>query len=117
MQKLNGKNRTTFLRDRTSPSWPVETPRIGAIKPTDRFEDKGRDFEYTMSLCAPVNPLGHCAMSVPSGFSAESGMPVGSMIHAPDGFDERLYGLALELEEARPWRYQWAPNSVRFVTH
>ena len=98
-----------------TPVMPVETPKVGLIKPTDSFDIKGHIFEHVMSLCAPVNPVGDCAMSVPLSFSKKTGLPVGSMFHAPMGKDRMLYELAYELEAARPWKDKWAPYSVKYL--
>ncbi len=98
-----------------SPVMPVETPLLGSIKPTDSFVDKGHKFEHVMSLCAPINPAGDCAMSVPLSFSKETGMPIGSMFHAPIGKDKLLFQLALELEQVRPWKDKWASHSVMYT--
>ena len=98
-----------------TPVTPVETPRIGDITPTDSFGEKGHKFEHVMSLTAPVNPIGDCAMSVPLSFSKSTGMPVGSMFHAPSGKDKLLFQLAFELESARPWKDQWAPYSIKHI--
>ena len=98
-----------------TPVMPVETPLIGTIKPTDSFNQFGSVLEHTMSMTAPINPIGDCAMSVPLAFSTATGMPVGSMFHAPGGQDEMLYQLAFELEAARPWKDHWAPISIKYI--
>ncbi|MCP4888813.1 MAG: hypothetical protein GY904_19645 [Planctomycetaceae bacterium] len=98
-----------------TPVMPVETPRIGVIKPSDSFDEKGGILEHTMSLTAPVNPIGDCAMSVPLSFSKSTGMPVGSMFHAVRGKDQLLFQLAFELEAARPWKDHWAPFSIKHI--
>ncbi|MEE2035096.1 Asp-tRNA(Asn)/Glu-tRNA(Gln) amidotransferase subunit GatA, partial [Rhodococcus chondri] len=47
---------------------------------------------YLSDLCTlPTNLAGHCAMSVPSGLSADDGRPGGLQIMAPALADERLY--------------------------
>ncbi|MTL15657.1 Asp-tRNA(Asn)/Glu-tRNA(Gln) amidotransferase subunit GatA [Nocardia seriolae] len=57
---------------------------------------------YLSDLCTlPTNLAGHCAMSVPSGLSAEDGMPVGLQIMAPALADDRLYRVGAAYEAAR----------------
>ncbi|MFD4179581.1 Asp-tRNA(Asn)/Glu-tRNA(Gln) amidotransferase subunit GatA [Rhodococcus sp. NPDC058514] len=57
---------------------------------------------YLSDLCTlPTNLAGHCAMSVPSGLSADDGMPVGLQIMAPAMADERLYRVGAAYEAAR----------------
>lgn len=47
---------------------------------------------YQFDLCTlPLNLAGHCGMSVPSGLSADDGLPVGLQIMAPALADDRLY--------------------------
>ena len=57
---------------------------------------------YLSDLCTlPTNLAGHCAMSVPSGLSADDGLPVGLQIMAPALADERLYRVGAAYEAAR----------------
>jgi aspartyl-tRNA(Asn)/glutamyl-tRNA(Gln) amidotransferase subunit A len=57
---------------------------------------------YLFDLCTlPVNLAGNCAMSVPSGLSADDGLPVGLQIMAPSLADERLYRVGAAYEAAR----------------
>jgi aspartyl-tRNA(Asn)/glutamyl-tRNA(Gln) amidotransferase subunit A len=57
---------------------------------------------YLSDLCTlPTNLAGHCAMSVPSGLSADDGLPVGLQIMAPAMADERLYRVGAAYENAR----------------
>lgn len=57
---------------------------------------------YLSDLCTlPTNLAGHCAMSVPSGLSADDGLPVGLQIMAPAMADERLYRVGAAYEAAR----------------
>jgi amidase len=59
----------------------------------------------------PIQTIsGHPAMSVPLYWS-EAGLPIGSQFAAPVGAEEVLFGLAYELEAARPWADRWAPYS------
>lgn len=57
---------------------------------------------YLSDLCTlPTNLAGHCAMSVPSGLSADDGLPVGLQIMAPALADDRLYRVGAAYEAAR----------------
>ena len=96
---------------------PDETPKQGVITPSDSWKDKGRIFERMMSITAPINASGDCAISVPLSFSSATGMPVGTMFQANAGEEKMLYELAFELEHARPWRDFWAPNSAMYSTN
>ena len=94
-------------------------PRAGV-----RLDEFGADTEYsqrvarqiigTMKFTAAVNLAGCPAMSVPLTWSSAAGLPIGSHFVAARGKDRMLYELAFELEEARPWKDKWAPNSLYF---
>lgn len=57
---------------------------------------------YQFDLCTlPLNLAGHCGMSVPSGLSADDGLPVGLQIMAPALADDRLYRVGAAYEAAR----------------
>ena len=94
---------------------PDETPKLGTIKPSDHWDEKGHLFERVMSITAPTNAVGDCAISVPLSVSKDTGMPIGSMFQARAGGDQMLYELAYELEQARPWKDRWAPHSAMYA--
>ncbi len=57
---------------------------------------------YLSDLCTlPTNLAGNCAISVPSGRSADDGLPVGLQIMAPAMADDRLYRVGAAYEAAR----------------
>ncbi|GGK43902.1 Asp-tRNA(Asn)/Glu-tRNA(Gln) amidotransferase subunit GatA [Nocardia camponoti] len=57
---------------------------------------------YLSDLCTlPTNLAGHPGMSLPSGLSADDGLPVGLQIMAPALADERLYRVGAAYEAAR----------------
>ncbi len=57
---------------------------------------------YLQDLCTiPTNLDGGCGMSLPSGLSADDGLPVGLQIMAPVLADERLYRVGAAYEAAR----------------
>jgi amidase len=68
-------------------------------------------FEYI-----PYTPLhnicGTAAMSVPLSWDS-NGLPVGSQFAARMGSEEKLFALAYELEEARPWRDKRPPHQIK----
>ena len=57
---------------------------------------------YLQDLCTiPTNLAGGAAMSLPSGLSADDGLPVGLQIMAPALADDRLYRVGAAYEAAR----------------
>ena len=97
-----------------SPTAPLETIKLGEISPQDQFIDRKAKLEKLLSLTAICNAVGNPAMSVPLSFSKDTGLPIGSMFQANIGNDKMLYELAYELEAAKPWKNDWAPNSINF---
>ncbi len=57
-----------------------------------------------------VNAVGHPAISLPCSPSAK-GLPIGFQLVGRYGEDERLIRLALEYEQARPWKDLW-PDKI-----
>ncbi|EHY90578.1 Asp-tRNA(Asn)/Glu-tRNA(Gln) amidotransferase subunit GatA [Saccharomonospora azurea] len=99
------KVRTLIARDFTaayeqvdvlvSPTTPTTAFRLG-----ERVDDPLA--MYLADLCTiPANLAGNAAMSVPSGLSADDGLPVGLQIMAPALADERLYRVGAAYEVAR----------------
>ncbi|MFT4042250.1 MAG: Asp-tRNA(Asn)/Glu-tRNA(Gln) amidotransferase subunit GatA [Gordonia sp. (in: high G+C Gram-positive bacteria)] len=78
-----------------SPTTPTTAFRIG-----EKVDDPLA--MYLFDLCTlPVNLAGVAAMSVPSGLSADDGLPVGLQIMAPALADDRLYRVGAAFEAAR----------------
>ncbi|MFB9262787.1 amidase [Bradyrhizobium erythrophlei] len=70
------------------------------------FERVVANADYT-----PVfNAAGTPAMSIPLNRNA-NGLPLGSQFVARVGAEATLFGLAYQLEAARPWTDRWAPQS------
>ncbi|MDB5225910.1 MAG: Amidase [Bacteroidota bacterium] len=79
------------------------TPKIGYFSPSLSFEEisaRASDFATFLPL---FNISGSPAISLPLG-EAENGLPVGVQFAAPFGQDALLLELALELEEAKPFK-------------
>ena len=78
-----------------SPATPTTAFRLG-----EKVDDPLA--MYLFDLCTlPLNLAGHCGMSVPSGLSADDGLPVGLQIMAPAMADDRLYRVGAAYEAAR----------------
>ncbi|MFW0786732.1 Asp-tRNA(Asn)/Glu-tRNA(Gln) amidotransferase subunit GatA [Gordonia sp. CPCC 206044] len=99
------KVRTLISRDFTEAFEKVDV-LVSPTTPTTAFAigEKVDDplSMYLFDLCTlPVNLAGVGAMSVPSGLSADDGMPVGLQIMAPALADDRLYRVGGAYEAAR----------------
>ncbi|WP_439029423.1 Asp-tRNA(Asn)/Glu-tRNA(Gln) amidotransferase subunit GatA [Gordonia terrae] len=99
------KVRTLIARDFASAFEKVDV-LISPTTPTTAFPigEKVDDplAMYLFDLCTlPVNLAGIGSMSVPSGLSADDGMPVGLQIMAPALADDRLYRVGASYEAAR----------------
>ncbi|MGC4960187.1 Asp-tRNA(Asn)/Glu-tRNA(Gln) amidotransferase subunit GatA [Gordonia sp. DT218] len=99
------KVRTLIARDFGNAFEKVDV-LVSPTTPTTAF-DLGEKVDdplamYLFDLCTlPVNLAGIGAMSVPSGISADDGMPVGLQIMAPALADDRLYRVGAAYEAAR----------------
>lgn len=99
-----------------SPVMPFLSIDADALTPSTIVNDTILDFlQSGLSFTASVNVSGHAAMSVPLNWDPASGLPIGSMFQAALGNDRILYELAFELEQARPWKNQWAPYSTKYI--
>ncbi|MGV9710439.1 Asp-tRNA(Asn)/Glu-tRNA(Gln) amidotransferase subunit GatA [Gordonia sp. NPDC003424] len=99
------KVRTLIGRDFTAAFEKVDV-LVSPTTPTTAFKigEKVDDplAMYLFDLCTlPVNLAGVGAMSVPSGLSADDGLPVGLQIMAPALADDRLYRVGAAYEAAR----------------
>ena len=82
------------------PTTPLTAKRIDAIKGT--IELNGKTFSTFKTLSrntAPGSVAGIPGITLPIGFSASDGLPVGIAIDGPVGSDERLLSIALVLEK------------------
>jgi amidase len=64
-----------------------------------------------MAFSPLANAAGTPAISLPLGYDAATGLPIGMMFGAAAGNDALLVQLALQLEEAAPWRSLADPTS------
>ncbi|KZS74178.1 amidase [Mycobacterium kansasii] len=84
-----------------TPTLAGAPPRIGYLAPTDYQQVMDRMANW-VAYTPLQNVTGEPAISLPMAQSA-SGLPVGMMLAADLGREDRLLELAYELEEARPW--------------
>ena len=77
-------------------------PRLGVLGPDRPFEDVLAQFRQFYCYTPPQNVSGAPAISLPLAIS-DHGLPIGIQFAAAFGNDQALLGLALELEQARPW--------------
>jgi aspartyl-tRNA(Asn)/glutamyl-tRNA(Gln) amidotransferase subunit A len=99
------KVRTLIARDFTAAFEKVDV-LVSPTTPTTAFKLGERvDDPMAMYLAdlatIPANLAGNAAMSVPSGLSADDGLPVGLQIMAPALADDRLYRVGAAYETAR----------------
>lgn len=86
-----------------SPVLSHTPPPIGYLSPALDFNTHLVRLLRYASFTAVQNVSGAPAISLPLGFS-EDGLPIGVQASAGFGQEARLLELALELEEAMPWR-------------
>jgi aspartyl-tRNA(Asn)/glutamyl-tRNA(Gln) amidotransferase subunit A len=99
------KVRTLIARDFDAAFASVDV-LVSPTTPTTAFRIGERTGDpmamYKADLCTiPSNLAGNAAMSVPSGLSADDGLPVGLQIMAPALQDHRMYRVAAAYEVAR----------------
>jgi amidase len=85
-----------------TPTLAHATPLLGHLDPTQDFDvvlDRVLDWVAFTPL---QNATGEPAISLPLATSPD-GLPLGMMLAAGQGQEERLLQLAYQLEEARPW--------------
>lgn len=83
----------------TLPHLPFKLGELGAM--TDPAQHFAKVSHYAC-FTPLANVSGAASMSVPLNWS-ESGLPIGAMFSAKRGDDGLLFGLAYELEQAKPW--------------
>ncbi|KAF1686720.1 hypothetical protein B1992_07395 [Pseudoxanthomonas broegbernensis] len=94
-----------------SPVVAAPVPPLGSFGPSLPAEElMGTMFDW-IAYTPLQNLAGTPAISLPLSCDAQ-GLPLGSMFGADRGDEDLLLGLALELEQARPWQGRWPPVSV-----
>ncbi len=98
-----------------TPVNPNASEKLSAWTPDTPFDPEHFVIEAEFGkYTGTCNFSGNPAMSVP--LNNDTGLlPIGSQFIAKIGGDGLLYELALELEQAKPWKDSWAPNSLRFI--
>lgn len=86
-----------------SPVLAHTTPELGYLSPTLPFDTLIDRLIKYVSFTPVNNATGTPAISLPMGHSTK-GLPIGVQFATTYGNDSALLALALELEEARPWR-------------
>ncbi len=94
-----------------SPTLGRPTPPIGYLGPEVDPETHMQRVLDLIPFTPPQNVSGSPAISLPLATSRE-GLPIGIQLAAPHGQDARLLRLALELEEAAPWRFPGRPREA-----
>ncbi len=95
-----------------TPVSPVICPRLDEGSPDDLWSEQTRNFVGNrLQFTSPINFAGIPAMSVPLSVASQ-GMPIGSHFIAGHGQERRLYELAYELEQARPWAARRPPHGL-----
>lgn len=77
-----------------APTVPIQPPRIADVTAVSDY--RARNMAILSNTCS-ANYLGLCAITMPAGLDS-SGLPVGLMLLAPHGAEERLLTVALRLE-------------------
>jgi len=107
--RMRGHQRT--YRELLRQSDLVLSPTLATVAPPLGYLANDQDPDQLLERLVgwmPFTPMangtGLPAISLPLGHDDETGLPVGMMFHADLGADALLVELALQLEEAKPWR-------------
>jgi amidase len=85
-----------------TPTLTRSAPRHGTMPSGEDYDTRWREYLDWLSWCYPFNMTGQPAFSLPCGWSSD-GLPIGLQIVGPQAAEERLFSLAADFEEARPW--------------
>lgn len=94
-----------------TPTLGTEPPPLGYLSPVLPWQLLLERTAGVLAYTPIQNAAGCPAMSVPLYWS-ERGLPIGAHFAAAAGQDALLFGLAYELERARPWAGRWPPYSI-----
>lgn len=114
-EAVRGYRETTRAFDVVlTPTIGTVPPPLGHLSPLLSSEELVRRTARVNGYAPIHNVAGGPAMSVPLEVSPE-GLPIGLCFAAAPGADATLFGLAYELERARPWKDRWPPISIPMV--
>lgn len=89
-----------------TPVTTLRTPEIGYFSPKLSAEEVVKRASYYAPFPGMQNVSGAPSLSIPMGIDSNDN-PLGMMFSAPKGQDRLLLELALELEQAQPWKMIW----------
>jgi amidase len=87
-----------------SPTVAKVAPPLGHLASDLRYEVLMGRIEQWVSFTPLANATGIPSVSLPLGHDDDTGLPVGVLFNAAEGQDRLLLQLALQLEEAQPFR-------------
>lgn len=87
-----------------TPTLAHRTPELGYLGADVEFEEQFERMANWASFTPMSNAAGCPSISLPLGFDEEKNLPLGMLFWARHGEDKLLLELALQLEEAAPWR-------------
>lgn len=111
---LAGRNLDQFFQKYDlilTPVTAVPAPLLGKLSLDQPFETFVPEAMKASPYTAIFNMSGQPAMSVPMHWTAEN-IPVGAHFAAPYGREDRLFGLAAQLEQTVPWAARMPDLSV-----
>jgi amidase len=94
-----------------TPTLATETWALGHLSPTYGREELIARMARSVGYTPIQNVTGDPAMSVPLSFT-DGEMPIGAHFAARVGAEKVLFGLAYQLEAARPWKDRWPRYSI-----
>ena len=102
-EKLSAKVNRVFddLDVLLTPATAHRPPRVGVLDRAGTVRASLRSLP-AIAYCAIWNVAGNPACSVPAG-TASDGLPLAVQLVAPPDGEERLFSVAAQLEQARPW--------------
>ena len=89
-----------------SPVVQTTAPKNGLMAPDIPYDELLERSINFITFTPLANVTGDPAMSLPLGLSP-NGLPIGSHFHSSIGTEQQLLELALQLEEASPWKDRW----------
>jgi amidase len=89
-----------------SPVIQTAAPKTGLMAPDIPYDQLLERSVNFITFTPLANVTGDPAMSLPLGWSS-NGLPIGSHFHSSIGTEQQLLELALQLEDASPWKDRW----------